>query len=956
MPEITDPNLLAKLNAGQPKPVLTVPDTRADAKDARDEISTDLAIESNARGARGEDREIDKTAFSQKDALGTRYNNEPAVKSYRVAVQQLSQALRTGDGPQSDLALTYAFAKAMDPDSVVRESEQGMVTNSQPWFQSAVENAKKQFGMDGAGAYTPEARKAIRAQIASSVAERNRLYRSRRDYYSELARRNSFDPFEVVGDHDGKPYLDVFTDYDRKNQIGRFAPGQVNRPDMTGGLPTGTDATFADQDGGGFDRGAYLRSLGIDPNQEASVMAFYNANRGNENLTAEEVLKFYADLGARAPDPATILQQVSDARAGKAFGPIDTSQAEAEYRARVSQAADTYGLVTGESDYGERFQSGATMGLQDELAGVGGGISALLQGENPADAYRFQRDVQRERYRQADENTGLTGDLVEIGSSMLVPFGAATTPMRAAKIGAMSGAVGGFGYGEGAKDSLGQAALLATGGAGLGYGLSKVAEGAGAFKDKLFPGKTSNEAADFVEATANQNIDYLPADIPGATGTKILTGVAKQTLGGPLITRGADKATDSVEGAVSRAVDGLGGAAADNTGAGQAIQRGVKQWQTDAGKKVDDLYQKIPIPDDTAVQPSETVAALRGINNPTSSNAALSAQLADKTLLKYQEALESGSLSWADLKKFRSYIGEKSGRPTFQQDISKDSLDALYGALSRDIEAAALSHSPDALKAFKRANNYKRGVETRREEVFKMLLGKDLNLSPEKTFDQIQRWSSEKGGDFAKASQAIRSLPEDEANYVRATILDGLGTASKGSQNAKGDAFSINNLVSNWNGLSDRAKAVLFQGDHRKAVDDIMTAASGMKASARYNNSSNTGATVVGTATLSSFYGGILPGIATVVGQTGLGAILGSPRVAKWMSALYRKPNPQAAKAHVMRLSNIAKSEPYIGAEIINLKDYLLKQLAESPQRAAAQDQTASLPQSANTNTEGEGR
>jgi hypothetical protein len=272
------------------------------------------------------------------------------------------------------------------------------------------------------------------------------------------------------------------------------------------------------------------------------------------------------------------------------------------------------------------------------------------------------------------------------------------------------------------------------------------------------------------------------------------------------------------------------------------------------------------------------------------------------------------------------------------------------------MEATAAELGPKALKAFKRANNYKRGVETRRENVMKMLLGKDLNLSAEKAFSQIQRWGSEKGGDFAKLSQAVRSLPEEDANIVRATFFDAMGAASKGNQNAQGDAFSIASLVTNWNGLNPRAKAVLFQGEHRKAVDDIMTAASGMKASARYNNSSNTGATVIGGMTLSSFYGGVLPGVATIVGQTGLGALLGSTRVAKWLSALYRKPNPQAAKAHISRLDSLAKTEPTIGAEIINMKEYLLNRLAASPEKAAAQDQEPSIAPTAIANTSGAGQ
>lgn len=156
--------------------------------------------------------------FNQKDKLRSDYNALPGVKAYRVAVQQLAQALGTGEGAQSDLALTYAFAKAMDPESVVREAEQGMVTNSQPWFQAAVENVKKQFGMDGAGNFTPEARRALRAQIINSVKSRVAGYNQLREQYADIAKRNNFDPYEIVGKHDAAPFLEQFKKYDAQNK------------------------------------------------------------------------------------------------------------------------------------------------------------------------------------------------------------------------------------------------------------------------------------------------------------------------------------------------------------------------------------------------------------------------------------------------------------------------------------------------------------------------------------------------------------------------------------------------------------------------------------------------------------------------------------------------------------------------------------------------------------------
>lgn len=172
------------------------------------------AAEAADRSATASERANENSSLSNSMRLAGDYNNDPTVKAYRVSVSQLAQALATGEGPQSDLALTYAFAKAMDPESVVRESEQGMVTNSQPWFQAAVENVKKQFGMDGAGSFTPAARKALRAQIINSVKQRNAGYMARRDYFSKFAQQAGMDPESIVGPHDGAPFLKQFKEYD----------------------------------------------------------------------------------------------------------------------------------------------------------------------------------------------------------------------------------------------------------------------------------------------------------------------------------------------------------------------------------------------------------------------------------------------------------------------------------------------------------------------------------------------------------------------------------------------------------------------------------------------------------------------------------------------------------------------------------------------------------------------
>lgn len=189
---------------------------------------------------RGEARQVDNDRASRLTRLADAYNGDQSVKAYRVAISQLGQALGTGEGAQADLALTYAFAKAMDPESVVRESEQAMVTASQPWFQSMVERTKKQFGMDGAGNYTPEARQALRIQISNAVAQRVKVYDARRNYFEKQAQALGVDPTIVIGEHDAKPFVPMLQEWverskspeqQRERQPEGLTSGEQEAPD-----------------------------------------------------------------------------------------------------------------------------------------------------------------------------------------------------------------------------------------------------------------------------------------------------------------------------------------------------------------------------------------------------------------------------------------------------------------------------------------------------------------------------------------------------------------------------------------------------------------------------------------------------------------------------------------------------------------------------------------------------
>lgn len=909
----------------------------------------------------------ENSTFRTNSAIADRrkeFDSRDSVAKYKSALPELATALSTQPNGSGDVRLIYAYVKGMDPIGAVREGDTAMVQSAASAVEAQVANLKKQFGIEGGGNLSPAIREQLRLEMLQSVAKMAKAYNRDYEFYTEIAKREGFDPFQVVGEHAATPFAEQVRAYGRQGQEEK-PQSDATDPEMVGGLAKGTNITFAGDDGSGFDRNKWLlETTGFTPNGEANLIAWMSANSGNPNVTKEDVQAAYQRFSEGRSSGAVDDEFMQKFRAQKTpWQGFDSSFAENQLKVKAEQLAlerDTLGGAT------DAFVRGAAQVPSFGLADKAQAATETIFGDG---TYAENMDRQRLINTADDIANPYASTAGELTGAILTPYGAgARTPMELARVGAVTSGLTEFNQSSAPfADRILPSALAAGTGGLMGYGTGKAFEAAapvvGRLGERMRGGAVDDMAGDlppelsrpeFIAAAQRQGVDYLPADLPGSTGTQIATAITDKTFGSKFIQDGAQKSVNSVQKAVGRTTDNLGGAG-DNVAAGQAVQRGVNAWDDATQAKIGDLYEKIPIKPASTADTTNTLAALREVNNPISSNPALSNEISDPKLKAYQDALESGGLSWQDLKGFRTYVGGKLGSPSFQSDIPKDRLKALYAGLSADMEATAMKQGPQALAAFKRANTYKRAVETRRENVMGMLLGKKLDMSPEKTFAQVQSWAKAKGGDFAKLSQAVRSLPEEEANAVRASIIDTLGKSTDGAQNSVGTAFSPATFATRWNQLSPRAKAVLFQGEHRAALDDIAGLSSAMKNADRYNNTSNTGVVVGGAATAGSFLGSPLMTAGVIGGQLLSGVILGSPRVAKWAAALSRKKNPGAIRDHIARLGNIAKAEPVIANEVLQLQTRLREAFAGTPEKLAANDQSQtgqSLPP-ANTTTTG---
>lgn len=151
---------------------------------------------------------LDNPTKSRIDKYALDFENEQVVKDYNTMSVNINTARTLADSGTDDQALIYTFAKVMDPNSVVRESEYDTVQRfSQSLAQWAYGKIDRVFGNDGF--LTEEAKKAIKKTLEKKLAAtkisydnvRDQTKKTDTDKSSWLKGRRSRWPFETVHSH-----------------------------------------------------------------------------------------------------------------------------------------------------------------------------------------------------------------------------------------------------------------------------------------------------------------------------------------------------------------------------------------------------------------------------------------------------------------------------------------------------------------------------------------------------------------------------------------------------------------------------------------------------------------------------------------------------------------------------------------------------------------------------------
>jgi hypothetical protein len=160
---------------------------------------------------------------------------------------------------------------------------------------------------------------------------------------------------------------------------------------------------------------------------------------------------------------------------------------------------------------------------------------------------------------------------------------------------------------------------------------------------------------------------------------------------------------------------------------------------------------------------------------------------------------------------------------------------------------------------------------------------------------------------------------------VRATVINRLGKALPGMQNAEGDAFNPSTFLTNWNKLDPAAKDALFgakgqTNQLRRALDSFANTTGTIRNSTLYKNPSGTAAAAghgFGLLALLGEAGAALSGhpkvlaasAGAIAGNNILARALTNPKVVSWLASSAKLPTSALPNA-INQLSKMGKIDP----------------------------------------------
>lgn len=379
-----------------------------------------------------------------------------------------------------------------------------------------------------------------------------------------------------------------------------------------------------------------------------------------------------------------------------------------------------------------------------------------------------------------------------------------------------------------------------------------VPELAGVSSTNIMAGKAAAAASKAKAPTQKQLAARAAGDLGvtpslGMTGKPgAMTAAALEKVPGSasVIAKDAARAVSEVEGAFNKIKPMIGNPLSP-VEAGAALQGGLRKFVEGFKGKAGQLFDAIPMNAGDKVKAQNTLSAISDAKAAFAENPELAKRLGLTNWDAVASEIANNNISWGALKQFRTEVGQALGSPTGSlTDTTSGRLKSLYGALTADMEAATKASSPQAFSAWQRANQfYKSGAQ----RIERSLDGTITAKSPERAFEAFAALTKadRSTADITRMRQIKASLARDDWNDVASSIVNRLGSAAPGTQNAEGTAFSPSRFLSEWNRMSPEARKILLPEDARVELEKLARISERVKAANLERNTSNTGTVVV---------------------------------------------------------------------------------------------------------------
>lgn len=154
----------------------------------------------------GDGSGISNQSIDNERALMGQFRSEPIVKNYNEVLNKklsVDAIIANGASGPSDLALVFEFMKALDPTSVVRESEYAAAAQSGNIFAGAWTRFNKGYFSPEGGILPEQVKQDFSKTVNSKLEIAQGMYDNLAKQYTEIASRQQLDPRNVVIGYSG---------------------------------------------------------------------------------------------------------------------------------------------------------------------------------------------------------------------------------------------------------------------------------------------------------------------------------------------------------------------------------------------------------------------------------------------------------------------------------------------------------------------------------------------------------------------------------------------------------------------------------------------------------------------------------------------------------------------------------------------------------------------------------